>query len=67
MGGLYALMAVGMSLIWGVTNVINLAHDVFIMLGAYVTYRMFTLYHIDPFLWLFRHIIVDEVLREFNA
>ena len=37
-GGLYALMALGMSLIWGVMDIINIAHGAFIMLGAYTTY-----------------------------
>jgi len=39
-----------MSLIWGVMNIINIAHGAFIMLGAYVTYWLFTLYGVDPFL-----------------
>lgn len=51
-GGLYALMAMGMSLIWGVMNVINIAHGAFIMLGAYATYWIFSLLGIDPFISL---------------
>ncbi len=51
-GGLYALMALGMSLIWGVMDIINIAHGAFIMLGAYTTYWMFTLLGIDPFVSL---------------
>ncbi len=52
LGGLYALMAIGMSLIWGVTNVINLAHGALIMLGAYTTFWLFKLLNIDPFVSL---------------
>ena len=48
-GGLYALMAMGMSMIWGVMNIINIAHGSFIMLGAYTTYWLFTLLGLDPF------------------
>jgi len=51
-GGLYALMAIGMSLIWGVMNIINIAHGSFIMLGAYLTYWLFTLLGLDPFVSL---------------
>ncbi len=51
-GGLYALMALGMSLIWGVMDIINIAHGAFIMLGAYTTYWLFTLVGIDPFVSL---------------
>ncbi len=50
LGGLYASVALGFSLVWGVMNVINLAHGAFIMIGAYVTYWAFQLAGIDPFL-----------------
>ena len=50
LGGIYALMAFGMSLVWGVLNVVNIAHGAFIVLGGYVTYWLFTLFGIDPFL-----------------
>ncbi len=52
LGGLYALMALGLALIWGVLNIVNLAHGALIMLGAYVTYYLFTYAHIDPFVAL---------------
>jgi len=51
-GGLYALMAMGMSLIWGVMNIINIAHGSFIMLGAYATYWLFSQFGVDPFVSL---------------
>ena len=37
LGGLYACMAIGFSIVWGVTNLINLAHGSFAMAGAYIT------------------------------
>ena len=49
LGGLYALMALGLALVWGVLNIVNLAHGAFIMLGAYVAWVLFTQAHIDPF------------------
>ncbi len=52
LGGLYALMALGLALVWGVLNIVNLAHGALIMLGAYVGYYLFTLLNIDPFLAL---------------
>jgi branched-chain amino acid transport system permease protein len=52
LGGLYGLMALGMALVWGVLNIVNLAHGSFIMLGGYVFYYLFTLGGIDPFLAL---------------
>ena len=52
LGGLYALMALGLALVWGVLNIVNLAHGSLIMLGAYAAYYLFTLLHIDPFVAL---------------
>ena len=49
-GALYGCVAVGFSLVWGVSNIINLSHGIFVMLGAYITFWLFTLYKIDPFL-----------------
>ena len=49
-GGLYALVAVGFSLVWGVMNVVNIAHAAYIMLGAYMSYWLFRLFNWDPFL-----------------
>jgi branched-chain amino acid transport system permease protein len=49
LGGLYGLMALGMALVWGVLNIVNLAHGAFIMLGGYAVYYLFTLAGIDPF------------------
>ena len=49
-GGVYVCIGIGFSLVWGVMNIINLAHGSFIMLGAYITYSLFTHLHLDPFL-----------------
>lgn len=49
LGGLYALMALGLSLVWGVLNIVNLAHGALIMLGAYTCYYLFTGLGVDPF------------------
>lgn len=47
-GLIYALVAVGLALIWGITDVINFAHGEFLMLGMYAAYWLFTLGHLDP-------------------
>ena len=52
LGGLYGLMALGMALVWGVLNIVNLAHGSLIMLGGYAVYYLFTSAGIDPFLAL---------------
>ncbi len=52
LGGLYALMALGLALVWGVLNIVNLAHGALIMLGGYFSYYLFTATGIDPFLTL---------------
>ena len=50
LGGLYAGVALGFSLVWGVMNVINLAHGAFIMVGAYITFWIYYYFKLDPFL-----------------
>lgn len=50
LGGMYAMMAVGLSVSWGMLRVINLAHFGLILLGAYLTYQIATSWGIDPIL-----------------
>lgn len=49
-GGLYALMSLGLSLSWGALKIINLAHFSFILLSAYVVYQLTVSYELDPLL-----------------
>jgi branched-chain amino acid transport system permease protein len=49
LGGLYACIAVGFSLVWGVLNVINILHGSFIVLGSYVSYFAYVRFGIHPF------------------
>lgn len=49
-GALYGLAAVGLSLVFGVLKILNVAHGELIMLGGYGSFWLFTLYGIDPFL-----------------
>jgi len=48
-GGLYGLGAVGLSLVFGVLTMLNVAHGELIMLGGYVSIWLFTLWRLDPF------------------
>jgi branched-chain amino acid transport system permease protein len=52
LGGLYAVMAVGLSVSWGMLRVINLAHFGMILLGAYLTFQLATGWGLDPILTL---------------
>ena len=49
-GCVYGLAAMGMSLIWGVMDVINLAHGVMIALGSFGVYLLFTSLGLNPYL-----------------
>ena len=48
-GGVYALIGVGLTIIFGVMRIINFAHGDLLMLGMYLTYFLFTLGQVDPF------------------
>ena len=50
LAGVYAAMAVGMTVIYGVMKIVNLAHAGFLMLGAYFALELFQRFHIDPIL-----------------
>jgi len=51
-GGVYALMASGLTLIFGVMRIINVGHGALVVLGAYLSFALFRSFHIDPFLSL---------------
>ena len=50
LGGVYALVAGGLTLIFGVMRVINIAHGAFLILAAFVTYTLWERFGIDPLL-----------------
>ena len=52
MGGIYALIAVGLSLQYGVARVLNVSHGEFIMLGAFITWSLYTILGINPLVCL---------------
>ena len=49
LGGIYALISIGLTFIFGVLEIINFAHGEFLMLSMYVTYWLFHLYKVDPY------------------
>jgi branched-chain amino acid transport system permease protein len=51
-GSIYALAAIGMTVIFGVMNIINFAHGALMMIAMYITYFLFTLLGMDPYLSL---------------
>jgi len=75
-GGLYAVMMLGFSVIWGVMGVINLAHGDFLMVGAYMTWVLNKQYGWEPFLalllvmpamyllgWLTQKILINRIIE----
>ncbi len=51
-GGIYVAVGVGFSLVWGVLNIVNLAHGALVIIGAYLTWQLFAALGMDPFLTL---------------
>ena len=49
-GSIYALVAVGLTLIFGVMNIVNFAHGSLMMMAMYLSYWLFTLLKVDPYL-----------------
>jgi branched-chain amino acid transport system permease protein len=49
-GGLYALVAIGFSLVWGVMHIVNVAHGALVILGAYVAWRLSSAFGFEPLL-----------------
>jgi branched-chain amino acid transport system permease protein len=52
LGGIYALLSVGLTLIFGVLEIVNFAHGEFLMISMYVTFLLFSVLGIDPYLSL---------------
>jgi branched-chain amino acid transport system permease protein len=51
-GGVYVAVGVGFGLVWGVLNIVNLAHGALVIIGGYLTWQIFTKFGLDPFLTL---------------
>jgi branched-chain amino acid transport system permease protein len=73
LGGTFAVLAVGFSLILGVSHVVNLSHPVFALTGAYITFWLLDLYGINPLtsllvvipvLFVFGIVLERTVIRE---
>ena len=52
MGGLYVTIALGLSLVFGVMKVINVAHGDLVILGSYTAFAAITIWGLNPLLWL---------------
>jgi branched-chain amino acid transport system permease protein len=52
-GGVYALMASGLTLVFGIMKVINVAQGALVILAAYLSYALWSHLHVDPFLSIF--------------
>jgi branched-chain amino acid transport system permease protein len=76
LGGMLGLVGLGFSLVWGILNIVNLAHAAFIMFGAYLTFYLFDRLGIDPFLtlplsmialfalgWVLQRYVINLVIR----
>lgn len=53
LGGVYALMASGLTLVFGVMRIVNIAHAALMIVAAYISYWAFKLYAVDPIISIF--------------
>jgi branched-chain amino acid transport system permease protein len=51
-GGVYAMVGIGLSLIFGVMRIVNFAHGEFMAVGMYIAFALFRAWHVDPYLSL---------------
>jgi branched-chain amino acid transport system permease protein len=76
LGSLYGAVALGFSLVWGIMNIVNLAHGALIIVGAYTAYWLYSQLHIDPYLgipltmavlfiigWVVQYVAINRVIR----
>jgi branched-chain amino acid transport system substrate-binding protein len=61
-GGLYGLVGVGFSLVWGVTNIVNLSHGALVVGGAYIAWELSATFGLDPLLGMLVAALVLFVL-----
>lgn len=79
-GGVFALFSVGLTLIFGIMNIVNFAHGEFIMLGMYMAFWIFALLGLNPYLaiviiapafFLFglitQKVVIQPILRSFGV
>lgn len=68
-GALYGLAAVGLSLVFGVTKILNVSHGELLMLGGYTSFWLFTLMGVDPFasipLSMFALVLIGLIVYQF--
>ncbi len=77
LGGVYALAAAGLNLIFGVMRVVNFAHGDLMMLGAYTGFWLYALYGVNPLVallvvgpllfgvgWIVQRVLVDRVVGQ---
>ncbi len=61
-GALYALIALGLNLIYGTMRLLNIAHGELIMIGAYITYSLFTGFGVSPLISIFLVMAISLVI-----
>ncbi|MEM2157752.1 MAG: branched-chain amino acid ABC transporter permease, partial [Sulfolobales archaeon] len=52
LGGMYAIISIGLNIIFGVLKIVNFAHGELIMLGMYISYWLAVIYGLNPYLTL---------------